>query len=180
MPQIDVSQINGFDGMTAEQKIDALLKLDIPERVDLSQYVPKTDHDRIAGELEKLRNGEGNQSDLAKQLETLQKNYDALQRESEIAKTKARYLAMPGYNDELAAKAAIAVVDKDMEKLFEIQTKANETYKKQIEADSLKSMKPPADGDPPGDQDETIALAKALGKRAADAQKMSKTLEYYM
>lgn len=180
MPQIDVSQISGFDGMTAEQKIDALLKLDIPERIDLSQYVPKADHERISGELETLRNKSGGESELAKQLESLQKNYDALKRESEIARTKAKYLAMPGYNDDLAAKAANAMADKDMEKLFEIQTKANEAYKKQIESDGLKKMKQPADGDMPEAQDETIAFAQALGKRSANTKKMSKTLEYYM
>lgn len=180
MSVIDVSQIAGFDGMTAEQKIEALLKLEIPDKVDLSQYVSKADHDKIAGELEQLRKADGGNGDLAKQLEALQKNYDALQRESEIAKTKARYLAMPGYNDDLATKAATAIVDKDTEKLFDIQAKANDAYKKQLEADSLKKMKPPVDGDPPEEENEALALAKKLGKSAAENLKSSKTLEHYM
>ena len=41
MANIDVTTIQGFDGMTAEQKVEALLKFDIPERIDMSKYVSK-------------------------------------------------------------------------------------------------------------------------------------------
>lgn len=181
MPGIDVSQISGYESMTAEQKIEALLKLDIPERVDLSQYVSKADHEKITNELEQLRkNPNGGDNELQKQLDALQKNYDALQKKNLVAETKARYLAMPGYNDDLAGKAALAMVENDHEKLFEIQNKANEAYKKQLEADGLKKMKKPADGDTPEEEDEALALAKKLGKNAAKIQTSSKTLEHYM
>lgn len=180
MPHIDVSQITGYEGMTAEQRVEAILKLDIPEQVDLSQYVAKADHEKVANELETLKNGGNTSSELEKQLATLQKNYDALQRENLIAKTKARYMAMPGYNDDLAMKAAVAMVDNDHEKLFDLQNKANEAYKAQMDADRLKKMKPPADGDPPEEEDEALALAKKLGKNAAHIQQSSKTLEHYM
>lgn len=180
MPGIDVSQIAGYESMTAEQRVEALLKLDIPERVDLSQYVAKADHDKITNELEQLRKAGGGDGDLQKQLDALQKNYDALQKKNLVAETKARYLAMPGYNDDLAAKAALAMVENDHEKLFEIQSKANDAYKKQLEADGLKKMKKPTDGDPPEEEDEALALAKKLGKNAANIQQSSKTLEHYM
>ena len=38
MPTIDTSTIEGFEGMSAEQKVEALLKAEIPEKVDLSLY----------------------------------------------------------------------------------------------------------------------------------------------
>lgn len=180
MPGIDVSQITGYESMTAEQRVEALLKLDIPERVDLSQYVAKADHEKITNELEQLRKAGGGDSDLQKQLDALQKNYDALQKKNLVAETKARYLAMPGYNDDLAAKAALAMVENDHEKLFEIQSKANDAYKKQLEADGLKKMKKPTDGDTPEEEDEALVLAKKLGKNAANIQQSSKTLEHYM
>ena len=34
MATIDISTIEGFDGMTAEQKVDALLKAEIPEKLE--------------------------------------------------------------------------------------------------------------------------------------------------
>ena len=36
MPNIDTSTIEGFDAMSAEDQVKALLGLDIPEKVDLS------------------------------------------------------------------------------------------------------------------------------------------------
>lgn len=180
MPQIDVSQISGYESMTAEQRVEALLKLDIPERVDLSQYVSKADHERLSGELETLRKNGGGDSGLAEQLATLQKNYDALQKENSIAKVKARFLSMPGYTDDLAAKAAAAMVDNDHEKLFDIQVKANEEYKKQLEADGLKGMKKPINGKPPAADDEALELAKKLGQNTAKTQKALEGLKHYM
>ena len=50
MANIDVTTIQGFDGMTAEQKVEALLKLDIPERIDMSKYVSKETADKYASE----------------------------------------------------------------------------------------------------------------------------------
>ena len=50
MATIDTSMIEGFDGMTAEQKVEALLKTEIPEKVDLSLYVSKDTADKYATE----------------------------------------------------------------------------------------------------------------------------------
>ena len=36
MATIDTSMIEGFDSMTADQKVEALLKAEVPEKVDLS------------------------------------------------------------------------------------------------------------------------------------------------
>ena len=51
---------------------------------------------------------------------------------------------------------------------------------RQLEADGLKKMKKPTDGDTPEEEDEALALAKKLGKNAANIQQSSKTLEHYM
>ena len=50
MPTIDTSTIEGFEGMSAEQKVEALLKAEIPEKVDLSLYVSKDTADKYATE----------------------------------------------------------------------------------------------------------------------------------
>ena len=48
---IDTSTIEGFDGMTAEQKVEALLKVEVPEKVDLSGYIQKSQFDKVSSEL---------------------------------------------------------------------------------------------------------------------------------
>lgn len=60
MANIDTSTIEGFDGMTADEKVTALLGLQIPDPVDLSGYVKKDVFDAKAAEA----------ASLAKQLKT--------------------------------------------------------------------------------------------------------------
>ena len=60
MANIDTSMIEGFDGMTADEKVTALLGLQIPAPVDLSGYVKKDVFDAKATEA----------ASLAKQLKT--------------------------------------------------------------------------------------------------------------
>lgn len=60
MANIDTSMIEGFDGMTADEKVTALLGLQIPDPVDLSGYVKKDVFDAKATEA----------ASLAKQLKT--------------------------------------------------------------------------------------------------------------
>lgn len=60
MANIDTSTIEGFDGMTADEKVTALLGLQIPGPVDLSGYVKKDVFDAKATEA----------ASLAKQLKT--------------------------------------------------------------------------------------------------------------
>lgn len=60
MANIDTSTIEGFGGMTADEKVTALLGLQIPDPVDLSGYVKKDVFDAKATEA----------ASLAKQLKT--------------------------------------------------------------------------------------------------------------
>lgn len=60
MANIDTSTIEGFDGMTADEKVTALVGLQIPDPVDLSGYVKKDVFDAKATEA----------ASLAKQLKT--------------------------------------------------------------------------------------------------------------
>ena len=48
---IDTTVIEGFESMTAEQKVEALLKVEVPEKIDLSGYVKKDLFDKTASEL---------------------------------------------------------------------------------------------------------------------------------
>ena len=54
MPNIDTTAITGFDAMSAEEKVNALLAYEIPEAVDLTKYVSKETFDKKASEAARL------------------------------------------------------------------------------------------------------------------------------
>lgn len=112
MATIDTSTIEGFDGMTADEKVTALLGLQIPDVVDLSGYVAKSVFDTKATEA----------ANLSKQLkaktteaETATGALTAAQAELETLK-RSNYLASKGLTGEeaefIAFKAGKMVDDK--------------------------------------------------------------------
>lgn len=112
MANIDTSTIEGFDGMTADEKVTALLGLQIPDPVDLSGYVKKDVFDAKATEA----------ASLAKQLktktteaETATGTLSTTQAELEALK-RSYYVASKGLSGEeaefIAFKAGKMVNDK--------------------------------------------------------------------
>lgn len=98
MATIDTSTIEGFDGMTADEKVTALLGIQIPDAVDLSGYVAKSVFDTKATEA----------ANLAKQLkaktteaETATGTLTTTQAELEALK-RSYYVASKGLTGEEA------------------------------------------------------------------------------
>jgi len=180
MPNIDTSTIEGFAAMTAEQKVEALLKAEIPEAVDLSQYVAKKTFDEKATEAAnlskqlkaKMTDDEAAKAQAEADRKALEDKYTELLRKSTIAEHTARYIAMPGYDEKLARETAEALFDGDMERVFANQQKANVAYEKKLRADLVK-QDPKPDGAGGGDsgKDDAVEFAKKLGKQRADALK---------
>jgi len=175
MATIDISTIEGFDGMTAEQKVDALLKAEIPEKVDLSLYVSKDTADKYAteaAELKKQLKSKMTDDEADADRKELEGKYTELLRKSTIAEHTARYIAMPGYDEKLARETAEALFDGDMERVFANQQKANAAYEKKLRADLVK-QDPKPDGAGCGEvgKNEAVEFAKKLGKQRADALK---------
>lgn len=112
MANIDTSTIEGFDNMTADEKVTALLGLQIPDPVDLSGYVKKDVFDTKASEA----------ATLAKQLKT--KTAEAETATGTLSTTQAEleslkrsyYVASKGLTGEeaefIAFKAGKMVDDK--------------------------------------------------------------------
>ena len=84
-------------------------------------------------------------AELQEQLETLKAERDAYKRNEEIANHKAKYISI-GYDAELAAETAKALVDNDAEKLFENTKKFLEAHDKTMKADLLRQTPFPATG----------------------------------
>ena len=116
MATIDTTTIQGFDTMTAEQKLDALLKFDIPDKPDMSLYVSKETFDKKASETaelsKKLKEAldedgkkklaeEEAKAATAQEIETMKQEIETLRKEKTISDYKSNYLAQ-GYDDALA------------------------------------------------------------------------------
>lgn len=138
------------DGMTLEEIEAALADVELPE--DLSTEVErlKTANSKLSSEnadwkrkhREALSEEERKAQETADLLKQLQDRNAELERESGLAKHKAKFLGM-GYEESLANDAAAAMVDGDMEKLFAYQQKHQEAFEKKIRADALKSTPKP-------------------------------------
>lgn len=154
MAKIDVTQIEGYAEMSAEDKLKALEGFDIPDP-DYSGYVKKDVFDKTASELagvkkqlkDKMTDDEAAKQKEQEEREELQSKYDKLLRESEISKHKAKLLGL-GYDEKLADETAEAMADGDMEKVFANQKKHLDSVEKRVRADALKDTpKPTPDGD---------------------------------
>ena len=138
------------EGMTLEEIEAALAEVELPE--DLSTEVErlKTANSKLSSEnadwkrkhREALSEEERKAQETADLLKQLQDRNAELERESGLAKHKAKFLGM-GYEESLANDAAAAMVDGDMEKLFSYQQKHQEAFEKKIRADVLKSTPKP-------------------------------------
>lgn len=188
---IDTSTIEGFDGMTAEQKVDALLKVEVPEKVDLTGYVKKDLFDKTASELAeakkaaKAKMSEEEQAAAERDAKwaEMEAKLQALEMEKTISTYKASYLAMNGYDEKLAQETAEALAKGDMAKVFANQQKAMDAHDKALKAELLRNTPKPegAGGGDNHDEDPSVELARKLGKEKAASMNVSaKGLEYYI
>lgn len=185
---IDTNTIEGFAGMTDAQKVEALLKVEIPEAFDKSKWIAKDQFDRTASELAdakkqlkgKMSAEEAAKAEQDKIVSDLTEKYNELLKNSTIANHTAKYLTMPGYDEKLARETAEALFNGNMDKVFENQQKANAAYEKKIKADAMRGMRDPSKGDD-DDNPTNVEYAKQRGKARADALKASKdVLSHYM
>lgn len=125
--------IEGYAEMTAEQQLEALQALELPEH-DTSEVdkwkkqFDQTSHDlakmkKANKELQdqlnsKLSDDERAKAERDKALEEITAERDALMRESAINKATAQYIAL-GYSEELAASTANALYDGDLETVLQ-------------------------------------------------------------
>lgn len=178
MAQFDVSQIEGFDGMTAEEQVKALLGAEIPEAVDLSKFVSKEVYDKSISDLnsknkklkdqmneeqqKKLADEEAKQQE-AQKFADLESKYQELLKQSTL-KEHTISLNGLGFDDKLAADTATAIVDGDAAKLFKNMKTFLEGFRKSVEKE-LMDKNPGVNGN--GGQnkeeaDKAVEFAKGL------------------
>ena len=170
---IDVSAIEGFEGMTAEQKVDALLKFEIPESVDMSKFVSKDTFDKKASEAaalskqlkDKMSEDERSAAEKAESDKKILEELESLRKDKTVANYTSQYLSM-GYSKELAEETAKAMADGDMEKVFANGLKHREVMEKEIKEKLMNGTpKPGGSGGSGADKaDSAVEKAKELAK----------------
>lgn len=197
--RINTSSIPGFEGMTAEEKIEALLKFDIdPVK---NGFRTQESFDKVMSEaagykrqleeqkklLAETKSGSQSVSaeneELMAQIKKLQETQETLLKEKQISEHISRFVTM-GYSSELASRAANAYIEGNTEEVFACQQQFLEEHDKAIKAEALKGMKPLEDGSGKGSQDGNdagIKLAQELGKEHAQSvQATQSVLNQYM
>lgn len=143
MAKIDTTKIDGYENMSAEEKLAALEGYEYEDN---------------ASELEKQKNllSKANSEvadykkkynallddDKKKQAEEEEKNkqmleeLETLRKEKKVSDYKSNFMAQ-GFEEKLANKAATALADGDMKAYFDYCKQHSEAYKKKIEADLI-------------------------------------------
>lgn len=194
MATLDVSSIEGFEAMDAAEQVKALLGMEIPDAVDLSQYVSKEIYNRKSTEAANLSKqlkdekergkarmseDEQRQAEIAEKAEAERQEKEELRaRIAELEKNnllREHTLSFSGlgFEDKAAAETAAALVEGDAVKLFGNLKSFLESYKKKIEAEHLRSMSQPggAGSIPGGAKDEGVEMAKKLASQQYGAGK---------
>ena len=176
MAKINTSTIEGYASMSAEDKVKALESLSIPDEIDLTAYVRKSQFDKTASELaeaKKKLSEKQTEEEKAKEAEEearnkLMEELESLRKENSLAKAKSQYLAL-GYEASLAEDTAKAFVNGDNDRVFANQQKHIDAVRKAAEAEALKGTPDPKGGK----GSDTMTLSKfrqmSLEDRAAFA-----------
>lgn len=187
--KISTDSIEGFANMTPDQKLEAIMALEVPDPVDLSGFVKKDVFDAKASEaanLAKQLKGKMSEDEAAKAKEAeekaaLEAKYTELLRKSTVAEHTARFLAL-GYEEKLARETAEALFDGDMDRVFANQQAFKAAMEKSIKADVLKQTPTPGGaGGGSEEKAENVELAKAMGAaKAASLKTAGEGLKNYL
>ena len=177
MAKIDVSKIEGYASMSAEDKVKALEALEYEDNtVELERL--KKANDKLSSESAEwkrkhnalLSEEEKKKQEDADKLAQMEKELSDLRKDKTVSEFKAKLIAQ-GYDEALAFDTAQAMADGDTAKVFANQGKFLEDYAKKVKADAMKKTpKPPAgDGSSDIDYSKKIEEAQQSGDMAAVA-----------
>ena len=193
MAKIDVSGIENFDTMSAEDQVKALLGFEFDDgaakikEIEEKAAKQKAALDKATSEAagyKKQLNEHLSDEERAKQenestLKALQDELAELKKREEISKTTAMFLSN-GFDETVSADAADAFFSKDIEKMSGALKKYRESIETQIKAKLIGGTPKPESGnhddDGKGGGDSTNNIAAMLGKARAEQQKMSRDI----
>lgn len=169
--KIDTAKIEGYNEMTAEQKLAALESFEYEDnsaelerlknansKANSEAAEWKRKHNALLTEEEqKKAEAEENNKKILEELETLRKD-------KTISDYTAKYIAI-GYDKDLASETAKAMADGDMAKVFENGEKHRQALEKKIKEDLINGThKPDGAGGDDKKVDSAVEKAKELAK----------------
>lgn len=150
--KIDTTKIDGFEEMTAEEKVAALTSFEYEDNSTELANLKKIVSDRnseVADYKKKLKermtDDELKAKEAADKQAELQTNYDALLKKVNLAENKAKFIGL-GYDEKLAEETATALVEGNMEVVFANQGKHQEALAKAIKGEVLAGTPRPQGG----------------------------------
>ena len=194
MATINASCIDGFDTMSAEDQVKALLGYEFDDGSEKIKSMEenasklKAAMDKAASEAagyKKQLNAKLSDEERAKQeneiaMKAIQDELEALRQEKRISVAKSTFLGN-GFDDELSASAADAFVGQDIAKLGEVLKKYNAAMETKLKS-SLMGSSPKPDGGTDKDSSDgadTSVAAKLGQMKAEQAKKAANILEKY-
>ena len=153
MAKIDLSKIDGYESMTAEEKLAALEGLDLPDP-DYTGFVKKDVADKYASEAanykkqlrEYMSEDEAKKAQTAEQLAEITAELEMLRAEKAISEYTAQFMGI-GYSEDLAKSTAVALQKGDTTTMFKNHSKFVVEREKALKAELLKTTPTPPAGD---------------------------------
>lgn len=184
MAKIDVSTIDGYADMTAEEKLAALENYEYndhsAELADLDKYKDATNKATSEAaeykkQLKALQDQQKTGNSKADEtIARLQEQVNELTRQNTISSYTAQFVAL-GYDAELAKATAIATADGDVATVFENQQKFLEQHDKDVKANILKQTPKPGQG---GTGKQAPAMTLEKFRKLSQAERMKFAAEF--
>ena len=147
--KIDTSKIEGYEQMSAEEKLQALEMYEL----DTTGYVKKDVFDKTSSEVatlkkqlkERMTQEEQDKIKATEEFENMKAELEALRKDKAIQEHTNQFLAL-GYEQDLAVKTAEALYNGDMKTVFNNQKAFQENLVKKERAELLKETPKPQSG----------------------------------
>lgn len=147
--KIDTTKIAGYEGMTAEEKIQVLESYEIADP-DYSNYVKKDIYDKATSELasykrqlaEKMTAEEFAEEEAKRKFDEMEQELAKLRKEKAVSNAKAEFLSL-GFTEELASASAKAQVEGDFATVMANHKTHIESVKQSAIRDNVEKMLEP-------------------------------------
>ena len=150
--KIDVTKIDGYENMSAEDKLKALegYEFDVPTPKDNSEEVKnlKESLSKANSQAAEWKRQFREKQTEAEREKAVEEELKSLRRDKSVSGYVAQCLAL-GYSAELAQKAAEAMADGNTSEIFACQQAFLEAKQKEIEAAALNKQPTLTSGSPP-------------------------------
>ena len=170
----DWTKVEGYkEDMSDAEKIALLANFNMPD-----PGISKAQFDKVSSELagvkkqlrEKQTEDERKEAERLAAEEATKNELETLRREKALNSHKATYLGM-GYSEELAQKAATAMVDDKMDDLFAVMREHSTNAEKALRKKILDETPAPPAGEPGGEKSDGEKLAQKVAKASVEAAK---------